>query len=83
MIFGGTSSIFLTTGGSSGFHPTSLLSIAGLVLMIVVRVKYPKNTFGKVLMWLWITMFVIALFYLVTIIIACQLFLDSCGQNCR
>ena len=29
-------------------------AIASLVVMIYVRVKYPQNTFGKVIMWLYI-----------------------------
>lgn len=52
-----------------------LCAIAGLVLMIYVRVKYPKNIFGKVLMWLYIVVAVTALIafiiYMVLILVAC------------
>ena len=33
--------------------------IAGIVLMIIVRVKYSDNTFGKVLMWVYIALAII------------------------
>lgn len=45
---------FLMTFASFGW-------IAAIVLMIIVRVKYRDNTFGKVLMWVYIAMAVIAL----------------------
>lgn len=52
-----------------------LLVIAGLILMIYVRVKYPKNIFGKVLMWLYIALAVIGIIifivYLIFVMIAC------------
>lgn len=40
-----------------------LLIIIGLILMIYVRVKYPKNIWGKVLMWLYIIFAIIALIF--------------------
>lgn len=52
-----------------------LFMIAGLVLMIYVRVKYPKNIFGKVLMWLYIIMGIIGIIvfivYMVFIMVTC------------
>ena len=33
---------------------TGLLSLVSIGLMVYVRIKYPKNTFGKVIMWLYI-----------------------------
>jgi len=44
--------------------------IAAIVLMIVARVKYPKNTFAKVLMWIYIGI-IIAGFILGVILIVC------------
>lgn len=47
--------------------------IAGIVLMIVARIKYPKNTFAKVLMWIYIgfacVAVLIALFFIILMII--------------
>ena len=52
-----------------------LFVIAGLVLMIYVRVKYPRNVFGKVLMWLFILMLIVTvllfIFYMAFLFIAC------------
>lgn len=52
-----------------------LFAIAGFVLMIYVRVKYPHSVFGKVLMWLFILMFIglalLFIFYMVFILITC------------
>ncbi len=50
---------------------TPFCSLAGLVLMIVARVKYPKNIFAKVLMWLYIATVIIYIVLMVAIIIAC------------
>lgn len=52
-----------------------LLAIAGFVLMICVRVKYPHSVFGKVLMWLFILVFIglalLFIFYMAFILITC------------
>ena len=57
--------------------------IASLVLMIIVRVKYPENTFGKVLMILYIILGILMLIGSVLFLIACNAaleeFLDSCS----
>ncbi|MBE5865906.1 MAG: hypothetical protein E7292_06820 [Lachnospiraceae bacterium] len=53
----------------------SLAMIAGLIIMIYVRVKYPKNVFGKVLMWLFIVgaiiAVIIAILYAILLAVAC------------
>ena len=54
----------------------SVCNLAALVLMIVVRVKYPKNLFGKILMW----------FYIITIVgglILTIVFMISCAIMCE
>ena len=48
-----------------------LFSIAGLVLMIIIRVKYPKNKFGKILMWIYIVFFVLSFLVLFVTLLAC------------
>ena len=50
--------------------------IAGIVLVIYVRVKYPKNIFGKVLMWIYIVLAVLALIAFIVMLVACTL---ACG----
>ena len=61
-----------------------LLSIATLVLIIYVRVKYPKNVFGKVLMWIYIVLFVMYVVIMAAMIIAigiaCGAFFDNCTK---
>ena len=61
--------------------------IASIVLIIVVRVKYPTHTFGKIVMWIYIVQFVVFLIFTVVTIIACGIafgtFLDyiqGCGE---
>lgn len=67
-----------------------LLFIAGITLLIYVRVKYPKNTFGKVLMWVYIVMailllitFMVALLVCYTSAVACGESTYSCLQDCK
>ena len=45
------------------------IRIASWVLMIIMRIKYPKNTFGKILMWIYIALLVLRII-LIAIIIA-------------
>lgn len=59
------------------------MSIAALVIMIYVRVKYPKNTFGKVLMWVYIVSFVIYIIIMVAVIIACGIACAACTDECQ
>ena len=47
--------------------------IAALVLMILVRVKYPQSVFGKVLMWLYIALAILVVVFIAVTIIACGL----------
>lgn len=57
----------------------SIASTAGLVLMIIVRVKYPKSVFGKVVMWIYIVSYILAIIAVVLLIIACV----SCLSQCK
>ncbi len=54
--------------------------IAAIVLMIVARVKDPKNTFAKVLMIVYIVLFVIELLALLFFIAACGALVSDCGR---
>ena len=53
--------------------------LAAWVLMIIVRVKYPKNIFGKVLMWLYIIMMVLGVVALIFVMISCLNSLRRCS----
>ena len=86
-IMGGLTSVSTTsysTSSSIGVLGTalsglaSISSLAAFVIMIVVRVKYPKNTFGKVLMWIYIAELILAIIGLVIIIASCAYLIQSC-----
>ena len=53
-----------------------LCNLAGLVLMIVARVKYPKSKFAKILMWVYIGLFIASILLVVLVIVACMY---TCG----
>ncbi len=60
---------------------SSLCTIASLVLMIIVRVKYPKSTYGKVLMWIFIILgiiMILAFLMLLAFCISCSNSLKGC-----
>lgn len=52
--------------------------IAGIVVLIIVRVKYPQNTFGKVLMWVYIVLGILGFLAFVAILVVCA---AACGQG--
>ena len=60
-----------------------LFLIAGIVLVIYVRVKYPKNIFGKVLMWIYIVLAVLILIAFIVMIVACTLACRYLIETCQ
>ncbi len=74
--------VLLPAGGNKVVATISfifqLMYIAGLVIMIYVRVKYPANVFGKVLMWLHIIVGVIFLIILIAAIVMCAVMINGC-----
>lgn len=52
--------------------------IAAIVVMIVARVKYPACIFAKVLMWVYITLFIITMVIFAIIMITCAIACDNC-----
>lgn len=60
-----------------------LASVAALVIMIYVRVKYPRNIFGKVLMWVYIVVIALYIITMAVIIIACSIACGSCMNDCQ
>ena len=60
---------------------SSLSTLAAYILMIVARVKCPSNTFGKVLMWVYIALFVMGIVMTIVLMITCVGLLASCGSH--
>ena len=60
---------------------SSVSTLAAYVLMIIARVKCPKSTYAKVVMWLYIALFVMGLITLVVVMITCAGILAECGRN--
>ncbi len=55
------------------------LYIAALILMIVLRVKYPKNKGGKIIMIVMIAEIGLTLFAVILLFATCWVFLDALG----
>lgn len=80
-------SVFLTTMISEGAVVfTGMLNIittvAAYVLMIYVRVRYPKNIFGKVLMVIYIVVAIITVLLVIGAIILFYLFIKMLEVSC-
>ena len=60
-----------------------LFLIAGIVLVIYVRVKYPKNIFGKVLMWIYIVLALLILIAFIVMLVACTLACSYLIETCQ
>lgn len=60
---------------------TGICYIMGLALLIIARVKYPKNKFAKIVMWLYIIMFIIGIIISIIIAITCTLACNSIKGN--
>lgn len=57
------------------------LYIAALILMIILRVKYPKNKGGKIIMIVMIAEIAITFFAAIVLFATCWIFLDTLGCN--
>lgn len=55
-----------------------LLELVSFSLMIYVRIKYPKNIFGKVLMFLYIVVLILFIISIVVFLIACIDAISKC-----
>ena len=55
------------------------MRITALILMIVARVKYPKNTFAKVLMWLYIAFYILYILLIIAVISFFAWFMTQCA----
>ena len=52
--------------------------LAALILMIYVRIKYPKNVFGLILMVLYIIVIITLILFVIFMYIMCHTFLGGC-----
>ena len=57
----------LATANMIPFFLTGMCTLTGIVLMIIARVKYPRSTYAKVVMWIYIVGIII---YVILVIIA-------------
>ena len=58
---------------------TGIIDIFGFALMIYVRAKYPNNTFGKVVMWIYIIFIILLILFIIAFLAACGLAIQSCS----
>lgn len=70
-LFWSASDLFYTQLVSRLDAASTLAGIAGLAVIIYVRVRYPANLFGKVLMWLMVILYAMALLTLAVAIVSC------------
>lgn len=64
----------------------TLARILGVVLMIYVRIKYPRNIFGIVLMWIYIIILILTILFIIFIMVLCNGCMDGmsgCLTECR
>ena len=59
-----------------------LCLIAGLVLLIVALVNYPKNKFAKVLLIVYLLEIILVIIAFIMAVIACALLIESCFTGC-
>ncbi len=57
-----------------------LSPLVAIGIMIYVRVKYPNNTFGKVLMILYIVLTILAIIGFILVVMLCKSVVQSCGS---
>lgn len=59
-----------------------MVPLAGFIMMIILRVKYPKHIGGKVLMWLTIAVIVAIVAFWIYMAIICGKMVDECANTC-
>ena len=55
-----------------------ILRIVSIVLLIIARVNYPENKFSKILMWVYIVLFIIYLITIIITMLACGFAFATC-----
>lgn len=61
----------------------SLFYIVAFALVIYVRVKYPKNIFGKILMWIYIAIVIVSILIMIATILFVYVMCSSMAEGCR
>jgi len=61
---------------------TWMCQIAGIVLMIIARVKYPSSKFAKVLMWVYISLAIIYVLFIILLVVLFVAFCSACMSGC-
>ncbi len=59
----------------------TLSEVAALGLMIYVRIKYRKSVFGKVLMWIYISLAILTVITIVVVMVTCVTMLQDCANH--
>ena len=59
-----------------------LCPLAGIVLMIIARVKYPQSRFAKVVMWIYIVTVSISVILTIIAIVSCMIACNECVNHC-
>lgn len=59
----------------------SLGPLAGIILMIIARIKAPKNTFGKILMWVYIGLFILKFLLIIAALIIIGAGVAACASS--
>ena len=64
-----------TVSSLTGFVASisGIFPLAGLVLMIVARVKYPESKFAKILMWVYIATIGISMLMFLIVMVSCAM----------
>ena len=79
------SNIFMDLWGNAAYIIESIggfLFHAGLGVMIIARVKYPKSSYAKILMWVYITLYIITIVMIIIAVVACIWLFESCVGDC-
>ncbi len=57
---------------------SSMSGLAAYVLMIIARVKYPKSKYAKVVMWIYIVLFILGIIAFAALAIYCGWYIGNC-----
>ena len=60
---------------------SGLSPIAAYVLMIIARVKCPKSTYAKVVMWIYIALFILSIIAFIILMLTCSALIIACGEE--
>lgn len=86
MFISGVSSLFSDESPEHFYNITysllTLCPLAGIVLMIIARVKYPQSRFAKVVMWIFIVTISISVILTIIAVVSCMIACNECVNHC-